>query len=183
MKPFLWVFGLFSLLLPARIEAAVIAENGQSSYDIVIRANAPQTTRYAADELKTYLKKVAGIEAKILTAKQTGRKAIYIGTHPELPKTADFDPAKYQGSERFRIAELPAGNISIMGAECNDNPVGRKGGDFGLLFGTYEFIERFLGVRWYTPGEFGEAFEPLKKVETSGLPIDQKPAYFARQSD
>ena len=94
MKPFLWIFGLFSLLLPAGLDAAVIAENGQSSYDIVIRSNAPKTTRYAADELKSYLKKVAGAETRILTAKAAGRKAIYIGTHPELPKTADFDPAK-----------------------------------------------------------------------------------------
>ena len=57
MKPFFFVLSLFSLLLPAGLDAAVIAENGQSPYDIVIRANAPQTTRYAADELKTYLKK------------------------------------------------------------------------------------------------------------------------------
>ena len=67
-----------------------------------------------------------------------------------------------------------------MGAECDSDPVSNQKADFGLLFGTYEFIERFLGVRWYTPGEFGEAFAPLKKVETSGLPVDQKPAYFAR---
>ena len=181
MKQGIFVFFSFAfLLLPVRIQAAVIAENGQSDYDIVIRGKAPKTTRYAANELKAYLQKVAGIEAKILKAKAAGRRAIYIGAHPELPKTADFDPAKYLGSERFRIAELPSGDISIMGADCKDDPVGRKGRDFGLLFGTYEFIERFLGVRWYTPGEFGEAFEPLKKIETSGLPIDQKPAYFAR---
>ena len=180
MKQVFFVFSLFAVLLPARISAAVIAENGRSDHDIVIRAKAPKTTRYAADELKAYLKKVAGIEAKILAAKKDGRKAIYIGAHPELPKTADFDPAKYQGSERFRIAELPSGDLSIMGAECDFDPVSNKKADFGLLFGTYEFIERFLGVRWYTPGEFGEAFSPLKKVETSGLPVDQKPAYFAR---
>lgn len=174
------IFFLTAALSCATLSAAVIAENGQSSYDIVIRAKAPKTTTYAAKELKTYLKKAAGIEAKILTAKAAGRKAIYLGTHTELPKTADFDPAKYQGSERFRIAELPSGDVSIMGAECDFDPVSNKKADFGLLFGTYEFIERFLGVRWYTPGEFGEAFEPLRKVETSGLPIDQQPAYFAR---
>ena len=168
------------LILPTQTDAAILAENGQSSYDIVIRTGAPQTTRYAANELKTYLKKVAGTDVPILTNKANGRKAIYVGTHPDLPKTADFDPAKYQGSERFRIAELPSGDISIMGAECDSNPVGRKGVDMGLLFGTYEFIERFLGVRWYTPGEFGETFDPLKKVEIAGLPIDQTPAYFAR---
>ncbi|MBQ6472368.1 MAG: DUF4838 domain-containing protein [Victivallales bacterium] len=181
MKQGLLALLLFAgLLWPAKLHALVIAENSQSAYDIVIRANAPQTTSYAANELKAYLKKVAEVDAAVLTAKAEGRKAIYVGTHPELPQTVDFASEKYEGSERFRIAELADGDISIMGAECDANPVSRQSADFGLLFGTYEFIERFLGVRWYTPGEFGEAFEPLEKVEASGLPIDQKPAYFAR---
>ena len=66
------LFVLFStaiLLLPMNFFGAVIAENGQSVYDIVIRADAPKTTRYAADELKTYLKKVAGAKVKILKVK------------------------------------------------------------------------------------------------------------------
>ena len=181
MKAFLSVFALLAgLLLPAGIHAAVLTENGQSSYDIVIRPGAPQVTKYAAEELKTYLKKVAGADVTILKEKASGRKAIYVGTHPALPKTKEFDPAQYKGKERFRIAELPSGDLSIMGADCDSDPVGRKGGDMGLLFGTYEFIERFLGVRWYTPGEFGETFDPLKKVEVAGLPVDQTPVYFAR---
>ena len=176
IKHIIWVF----LLLPGMLIAAVIAENGKSDYDIVIKANAPATTVYAAKELASYLKKVAGVEAKIVNAKVSGRKAIYLGEHAELPKTADFDPANYSGKERFRIAELSGGGISIMGANCNRNPVSRNNSDFGLLFGTYEFIERFLGVRWYAPGKFGECFEKLNKVETSGLPIDQTPAYYSR---
>ena len=56
MKLLFWVSCLFAVLLPSGIDAAVIAENGQSSYDIVIRAKAPKTARYAADELKAYLK-------------------------------------------------------------------------------------------------------------------------------
>ena len=60
---------LAAALLNVKLAAAVIAEEGRSDHDIVIRAKAPKTTRYAADELKAYLQKVAGIEAKILTAK------------------------------------------------------------------------------------------------------------------
>ena len=168
------------LLISGTLSAAVIAQNGQTGYDIVIREGAPKATRYAASELANYLKKVTGAETKIVQSKASGRKAIYIGPHGELPKSADFDPAKYEGRERFRIAELKSGDISIMGAECDYEPLSHKYADFGLLFGTYEFIERFLGVRWYTPGEFGECFEHLDKVETSGLPIDQTPAYSTR---
>lgn len=168
------------LLLPFCLSAAVIAEKGVSSYDIVIKANAPKATVYAANELKDYMKKVAGVEMQTLNAKAAGRKAIYVGSHSELPKTEEFDLAKYTGKERFRIAELPGGDIVIMGADTDINPVGRKSADFGLLFGVYDFIEKFLGVRWYTPGELGECFEKMDKVETAGLPIDETPVYYAR---
>ncbi|MBO4513099.1 MAG: DUF4838 domain-containing protein [Victivallales bacterium] len=168
------------VLLPIMVMAAVIVENGKCDYDIVIREGAPQTTVYSAKELADYLKKVSGAEAKIVNAKVAGRKAIYLGAHGELPKTADFDASEYAGKERFRIAELNGGDISIMGADCDANPVSRKEADFGLLFGTYEFIERFLGVRWYAPGTFGECYKPMEKVEVTGLPIDQTPAYYSR---
>ena len=74
------------LLLPFCLSAAVIAEKGVSSYDIVIKANAPKATVYAANELKDYMKKVAGVEMQTLNAKAAGRKAIYVGSHSELPK-------------------------------------------------------------------------------------------------
>ena len=168
------------LLLPEFLAAAVIAEKGSSDYDIVIKPEAPKVTVFAAGELTNYMKKVAGVEMKTLNAKAAGRKAIYVGSHSELPKTEEFDLAKYTGKERFRIAELPGGDIVIMGADNNFNPVSRKNADFGLLFGVYDFLEKFLGVRWYAPGEFGECFEKMDTVDISGLPVDETPAYYAR---
>ena len=168
------------LLLPEFLAAAVIAEKGSSDYDIVIKPEAPRVTVFAAGELTNYMKKVAGVEMKTLNAKAAGRKAIYVGSHSELPKTEEFDLAKYTGKERFRIAELPGGDIVIMGADNNFNPVSRKNADFGLLFGVYDFLEKFLGVRWYAPGEFGECFEKMDTVDISGLPVDETPAYYAR---
>ncbi len=160
--------------------AVLLLDNGKTDYDIVIRQNAAKTTEYAAAELKTYLKKTAAVDMPILNSKKAGRKAIYLGSHPELPDTEEFKEQNYAGLERFRIAELDTEDLVIMGADCEFDPVSRKNADFGLLFGVYEFIERFLGVRWYTPGDFGECFEPLAKVEIKGLPIDQKPNYYER---
>ena len=99
IRKFVWAL----LVLPMMLSAAVIAENGRSDYDIVIKANAPRNTVYAAKELADYLKKVAGVDVKIINAKAAGRKAIYLGSHSELPKGADFDQANYSGKERFRI--------------------------------------------------------------------------------
>jgi hypothetical protein len=170
------------IVLAACCEASalIVVDGGKSDYDVVMRADAPKATKFAVSELLAYMKKTAGIEMAAVHGKAPGRKAIYVGAHPELPKTADFDQQSYSGQERFRIAELDGGDLSIMGADCDFDPVSRKNADFGLLFGVYEFIERFLGVRWYAPGDFGECYESLDKVEVTGLPVDQKPNYYER---
>ncbi len=176
----IFLTGLIVAVAAIQAFALTLVNDGKCDYDIVIRSDAPENTRYAASELETYLKKAAGATVKTLNVKAQGRKAIYVGGHPELPKTAEFDPEKYNGSERFRIVELAGNDLAIMGADCDVNPVSRKDADFGLLFGVYEFIERFLGVRWYAPGEFGECYEKKSVVEVAGLPIEITPIAWAR---
>lgn len=176
----LFLTGLIAVMTLVEAFALTLVDNGKCDYDIVIRSDAPKTTKFAASELTAYLKKTAGITVPAVNAKAPGRKAIYIGGHPELPQTADFTPQNYYRQERFRIAELDSGDLSIMGADCDVDPVSRQTADFGLLFGVYEFIERFLGVRWYAPGDFGECYESLNKVEVTGLPVEQKPNYYER---
>ena len=166
-----WTFGIF---------AATLVENGRSEYEIVIRPDAPRVTRYAAEELQSYVKKVTGADLPVKTTRSTGRKALYLGGHAELPSEAKYDPKNYNGAENFLIDELSAGDLVIMGADCDMEPLKLTYGDFGLLFGVYEFLERFLGVRWYAPGELGECFEPMKKAEITGLPVEDRPNAWAR---
>lgn len=173
--------GVLLALAAARpLPAVTLVKDGQSEYVIVVKPDAPQTTQYAARELQIYIRKVAQAELPIATAKEPGRKALFVGSHSALPADGDFDPARYSGLERFRIAELSDGDLVIMGADCDRNPVSRDYGDFGLLFGVYDFLEKFLGVRWYAPGEFGETFEPRTTVEIDKLPIDEKPYCWSR---
>ncbi|MBR6373147.1 MAG: hypothetical protein IKS20_08190, partial [Victivallales bacterium] len=133
-----------------------IASGGKSDYVIVTKENAPKVTVYCAAHLKKYMKLVAGVDMAISTTRPQGAKAIYIGAHGELPRTDVYNPDAYKGSETFRITSLPGGSISIMGCDCDDDWTSKRYGPYGLMWGTYSFIERFLGVRWYAPGDFGE---------------------------
>lgn len=154
-------------------DALILAEKGQSNYEIIIKANAPKATVFAAEELKQYFKKVTGADLSVKTALTAGKKAIYIGSNPALPEKPEFDPGKYTSKERFLISDFND-NIVIMGADCDVTPIGTDTANFSVLFGIYEFIERFLGVRWYAPGDLGECYKKKETIEVSGLPIEQE---------
>ena len=160
--------------------ALEIANGGKSDYVIVTKDKAPKTTVYCAKHLQKYMKSVADVDMQIATAKPAGKKAIYIGAHSELPKQDIYNAEKYVDDETYRITELPGGDISIMGADCDISPISRKNAVFGLLWGTYSFIEKFLGVRWYAPGIFGECFDKLDKVTVTDLPIEVTPPLYCR---
>ncbi len=163
----------------------MLANNNKSNYEIIIRANAPRDTKFAAGELKHYIKKVTGADIPVKTTLSAGRKAIYIGGNSSLPNKPEFDPKNYSNEEKFLI-ERVGENIVIMGGESNVNPDGpirnshSDGVNLGQLFGVYEFIERFLGVRWYAPGELGECFEKLNNIEVNNLPVKQHAEYTSR---
>ena len=156
-----------------------LVQDSKSDYDIIVRKDAPGVTQYAATELQDQLKKTTGVQLPIVNAKAGGRHGIYIGAHPELPAGQAFDPSSYT-TERFLITELADGNLCIMGPDCDLEPLSAKRGNCGLLFGVYEFIERFLGTRWYAPGELGECIDPKKEVVVSGLPVEQEPYCWGR---
>lgn len=173
------VWSVIIMLAAGLVHADIeLVRDGSSDFEIVIREQAPLGTRFAAEELASYLKKVCGVELSTVSQRSPGRRALYVGAHADLVGP-DFDLSGYTGKERFRLAEHN-GALVIMGADEEKNPLSSDFGDFGLLFGVYEFLERYLGVRWYTPGEFGECFEPLNQVSVSGLPVDQTPSYWSR---
>ncbi|MFA6928924.1 MAG: DUF4838 domain-containing protein [Lentisphaeria bacterium] len=179
MKKLLSIASILLLCATMNALAAVtIVKDGKSDFEIVIKTAAPQLTRFAAEELSCALQKVTGVQLALTEKPSPGKKAIYLGAHSDL-KGKNFDPSEYEGTERFRIDEWN-GNLVIMGAEEEKNPLSRDYGNFGLLFGVYDFLEKYLGFRWYTPGEFGECFDALTTVTVDQLPIDQTPHYWSR---
>ena len=50
----------------------------------------------------------------------------------------------------------------------------------GTLNGVYEFIERFLGVRWFFPGKMGEVVEPMKSLQIDKVDFVDAPRFETR---
>ncbi len=115
--------------------AATVAENGRSAYSIVLMENASPCERYAASELCNYIAKTTGARLKIISGiNGVPGQSIYVGRTFFAAKHG-CDAGKF-GPEEYEIRNLN-GDIVIAG-----------GYPRGTLFGVYDFLERFAGVRW-----------------------------------
>lgn len=132
-------------------------------------ADAPETARLAAKELKRLIQRAMGIELAI-TSETTDAPAIRIVSDGALP---------HDGFE-IRVAGK---DIIIKG---NDDLAAAKPDTWflpshGTLYGAMEFLERFVGVRWLFPGELGEdvPHHDALRVELNE-PIRAAPSFAAR---
>ena len=72
-------------------------------------------------------------------------------------------------SDGFQIDFKDKNNIWIQGNSEN-----------GTEFGVYEFLERFLNIRWLFPGPLGEHIPKIESLEITGQNISQSPVFFSR---
>ncbi|MFH0796773.1 MAG: DUF4838 domain-containing protein [Candidatus Omnitrophota bacterium] len=122
-----------------------------SEYTIVIPENAQPAEIRAAQELQRYLKEISGTELPIVN--DTGRipsQAILLGNIRNSPLKIDRTKL---GADGFCI-ETSLDKIIIAG-----------GSPRGTLYGVYQFLEDYLGCRWFSDKE-----SRVPKKETIVLP-------------
>lgn len=130
-----------------------IVENGRSALKIYHPVDAPASVRIAAKELATYFRKATGVALPVVTTPEKAN-CIMLGD-AALAEDAGAS-MKDIAAEGFRIA-VKNGNVHITGIDTKEGAIATEAGfSMGTLFGTYTFIERFLGVRWFMPTEVGE---------------------------
>lgn len=182
MKVFLFVLIASSIqsvkLSPAN--AQTIVNNGESKYSIYYGKDASSEVALAAKEIQTYVKKVTGAQLPIVTTPKTP----YIS----LGMNDLFNNAKIK--DQLKDTILPDGfvmaskdnNIFIAGIDTPDNQVTTAAGfSRGTLFGAYTFIEKYLGVRWFMPGDVGEYVPQNTTIKLpSNLLIVENPSFMWR---
>jgi hypothetical protein len=122
-----------SLALAAPASAAVtLARNGKPAAQIVVRPDAPEPERFAAGELRRYVKQMSGAELPVVDQPRNGTTPVYIGGRTKPRRSGD------PWDDTFRI-DIRREGISLEGR----NPR-------ATLFATYALLER-LGCRWFAP--------------------------------
>jgi hypothetical protein len=145
----------------------VLIENGIPKAAIVISQTANDKVKFAAEELQTYLEKVTGVELPITIDTVTINQVVISVGRTKFSESVSMDTDKL-GAEGF-IIQTNERSIALVGKD-----------DQGTQFAVYDFLEKFLGIRWYWPGELGE-FVPEKKTITLGkIYIREEPDFLWR---
>ena len=114
-----------------------LVPQAMQGWTIVTAEDAIPSEKYAAEEFQALFQQAAGIELPIVPKSQPS-KNIYIGPGAEMKSSSVDFSVEDLGEEGLRIRVTPE-NIAIAGGRPR-----------GTLYGVYEFMERYAGIRFLT---------------------------------
>jgi len=154
----------------------VLVENGQPKATIAVmvpRPNISRTLGHAIGDLQRFVKLATGAELPIVYGKIDG-PSIGIG---------DCELAARNGLQGER---MPVEGFAIKTTHNAVLIVGRDGliaprtASDGTAWGIYEFLERFVGVRWYFPGDIGCSVPRSKDLVIKPVWLEDAPFFRKR---
>ncbi|MFK7694469.1 DUF4838 domain-containing protein [Paenibacillus sp. HJGM_3] len=157
-------------------DGIAIVRDGQAKAIVLVAEDADAQTRKAATTLVEYVQKSTGARLPISTEQAQEESGvdlgdtvrIYIGDAEE--KERPFITKKLENMDGDGFLIRPHANaITIVGPTA-----------WGTEYGVYEFLERYLGVRWLMPGPDGEDVPKLRDVSVPRKEVKEEPAAFAR---
>jgi len=114
-----------------------IVKDGVSEYVIVRGENASLSEQTAATQLQLYLKQISGAELPIVTdTTPAADKEIIVG---KTNREAEGEFVRAELREDGFVIKTDGDKLYIVGTE-----------ERGTLFGVFEFLEAYLGCRFYT---------------------------------
>lgn len=176
--PRLSVLGILASLLAvpcafgADADPLLLVSDHQSRAVIVVDRAATRQVRDAAATLQSYIAKSTGATLPIQDANADAgvpeQLAIHIGktsyTERHLSTPATEDP------DGFILQSMDANHYAIVG-----------GSDWGTEFGVYDFLERYLGVRWLMPTDLGTEIPQHATLHIPRTTVHEQPTYLSRQ--
>jgi Domain of unknown function (DUF4838)/Carbohydrate family 9 binding domain-like/Carbohydrate binding domain len=160
-----------------------ITANGKALAEIVVADDAGKVAAYAAEEMQMLLQKVTGAKLPIVSKASGKLTAIHLG---ETTTTTNMgiDVAKLP-RDAF-VIKSSGRNIFIVGRDSKDRDPKRGMYVWGVqyeratLFGTYEFLEQFAGVRFFFPGEMGVVTPKQPSLSVPSMDIYEAPDFDMR---
>ena len=138
--------------------------------EVVVAQNAAPSTRFAAKEMSRFISAALGSEVPVVHSPTAGKASVVLGVN-EWSKSAGLAPEKLP-RDGFQIC-VADGRVHVLGVDdprreiesllAQGSRVDLKF-EKGTLFGTYEFLERFAGCRFYFPGELGTVVQTRKGI-------------------
>lgn len=149
------LFCAVALTVPALAQVR-IAGPGVVPAAIVTADDPSRMAAYAAEELRTHLAQATGAHFTVVTESaapaQATHSRLFVG-ETAASRAAGLDSSGL-GNDVYRL-HTRGGDLFVLGREdADDDPMSERAAS-GTLYGVYEVLERFAGVRWLWPGALG----------------------------
>ena len=150
--------------------------------EVVVAPKAPDTVRFAVEELTNALSRVFASPVAVATAPTAGRRHVYLGEN-EWTRAAGLEPRKLP-RDAFEI-RVTGTDVFIAGADDPKARIAAETGPSGFfeiatVHGVYEFLERYAGVRYYFPGPLGTILPKAKALKVPEGDFTSEPDYSVR---
>ncbi len=160
-------------LSPASARTVLLSSDGVARVRIVVPDEPSERVQHAATELADFLKRSTGADFEVVeetAAKEAGLANIHVGlTTVVRGLDLGLDALDADGFV-LSFPEDGGAAVVICGAS-----------DYGTQFGVYEFLERYVGVRWLFPGELGEHVPSHATLDVQAAEVRDAPSFFSRQ--
>ena len=112
----------------------------ESAYTILLEADASPSEKQAAEELQAYVKQCTGAELPVAHSGTADGPCIVLGLGPAAEKRG-VSPAPGELGEQGYLMRTVGKDLVVAGTAAA-----------GTLYGVYDFLHDYVGVRWYAPG-------------------------------
>jgi hypothetical protein len=139
---------------PAKL---TLAQAGHTDYTILVSQRASPAERYAAAELQKYLGEMTGADFPLVRLPVAG-PMILVGRSQGVDQRLPGADWASLGDEGFVIRSVGADLILAGGARR------------GTLYAVYEFLDRYLGCRWFAPAGYSPECTVVPRRKTLTVP-------------
>lgn len=153
--------------------------------EVVVADGASPVVRYAATEATNFLSRVLGGPIPVVAEPTDGRTSLVLGMNGWA--SASGLSTNNLARDEF-IVKSEGARVYVLGRDGKQDVerVLKHGGktamyfEQGSLMGTYDFLERSAGVRFYFPGELGEIAPRRASIEVPSGERRVKPDFTSR---
>ncbi len=176
----LMLITLFSSIASANI---TLLKDGKSQYEVVIAKNPKPITLAAAKDFILYFEKSTGVKLPLNKSGEINKDkfSIVIGDCPAAKKIG-ID-SENMIPEEFVIKTV-GHNLYIVGKDTDgpdDTDNWYYSPQSGSWFGVSRFLQNYLNIRWFMPGESGEYVPTYNNILIPEINISEKPSMQLRR--
>jgi len=155
-----------------------MVKDGKVNFEIVVPSDAAPSVKFAGKEAAELLGKAFDTELKVRKTASGKCPAIILGS-PKYAAELDVDLEKLD-RDGFVIRTFPGG-VLIAGRDDPKKDERSLLSDHATIFGTYDFLERFAGMRFYKTGDFGTIIPKRQEWTLPAIDIYDRPDFYLRR--